>query len=83
MKKRRYWPEMVPGKEMEDKFGEVKVRKTYSIQGTVDDVICNLWKVKKPNYVMRMMATSGRLLADDTFMETVIRQKENGEDVLK
>ena len=33
------WPFMVPGKDMEDNFGEVEVGETYSIHGTVDDVI--------------------------------------------
>ena len=39
--------------------------------------------MKEPNYVMRMIATGGRLLADDTCKETVIKWKENGEDVVK
>ena len=33
--------------------------------------------------MMRMMYTGGRLLADDTCKDTVIRWKENGEDVVK
>ena len=39
IKKRIYWPYMVPGKYMEDHFGEVELGETYAIQGTVDDVI--------------------------------------------
>ena len=54
---------------------EVEVGDTDAIQGTVDDVIYNLWGMKEPNYVMRMMATGGRLLADDTCKETVRRWK--------
>ena len=50
---------------------------TYSIKGTVDYVIYNLWGMKEPNYVMRTMATGGRLLADETCKETIIRWKEN------
>ena len=63
---RRYWTYISPGKEMGDYFGEVEVGEIYTIQGTVDDVIYNVWGVKEPNYVMRMMATSGRLVTDDT-----------------
>ena len=37
--KRKYWPSMVLGKNMEDHFGEVEVGDTDSTQGTVDDVI--------------------------------------------
>ena len=56
---------------MEDNFGEVEVWEIDFIQVTVYDVIYNLWGMKEPNYVMRMMATGGRLLADDTCKETV------------
>ena len=35
---------------------------TDSIQGTVDDVIYNLWGMKDPTYVMRMMDTGDLLL---------------------
>ena len=53
------------------------------VQGTFDDVIYNSWCMKEPNDVMRMMPTGGRLLADDTCKETMIKWKENGEDVVK
>ena len=39
--------------------------------------------MKEPNYFMRMMDTDGRLLADETCKETLIRWKENGEDLVK
>ena len=39
--------------------------------------------MKEPNYIMRIMATDGRLLADQTCKETVRIWKENGEYVLK
>ena len=65
IKKRRYWTSMVPGKYMEDHFGKVEMGETDSIQGTVDDVIYNLWGIKGANYVIRMMDTGGLLLEDD------------------
>ena len=83
IKKRIYWPSVVLGKDMEDNFGEVEVGETDDIQGTVDDVIYNLWGIKEPNNVMRIMSNGGRLLVDETCKETVIRWKENGEDVVK
>ena len=49
---------------------------TDAIQGTFDYVIYNLWGMKEPNYVMRMVATVGHLLEDG---ETVRIWKENGE----
>ena len=39
---------------------------TDAIQGKVDYVIYNLWGMKEPNYLMRMMDTGVRLLADET-----------------
>ena len=39
--------------------------------------------MKEPTYVMMMMTTGGRLLADETCKETVRRWKDNGEDVVK
>ena len=74
---------MVPGKDMEDHFREVEVGEMDAIQGTVDDVIYNLWEMKEPNYVMRMMATGGHLLVGDTCKDTVRIWKKNGEDVVK
>ena len=83
IKKKRYCPYVDPGKYMENRFGEVEVGDTYDIQGTVGDVIYNLWEMKEPNYVMRMMDTDGCLLVYDTHKETVRIWNENGEDVVK
>ena len=57
---------MVSGKDMEDNFGEVKVGETDAVHGTADNVMYSLWGLKEPKYVMRIMATGGRLLTDDT-----------------
>ena len=46
IKKRIYWPTMVPNKDMEDRFWEVEVGETDAIQETVDGVIYNLWGMK-------------------------------------
>ena len=59
IKKRRYWTSMVPGKEMEDTFRELEVGETDAIQVPVYGVIYNLWGMKEPNYVMRMMDNDG------------------------
>ena len=36
---RIYWPSVVPGKEMENRFGEVGLGETDTIQVTVDEFI--------------------------------------------
>ena len=68
---------------MEDHFGEVEVREIFEIQETVDDIIYNLRGMNEPTYVMRIMDTGVRLLADETCKDTVRIWKENGEDVVK
>ena len=40
------------------------------------DFFPDLWGMKDPHYVMRIMDTGGRLLADDTCKETVRRWNE-------
>ena len=44
---------------------------TDTIQGTVHDVIYNLWGMKENSYVMRIMDTGGLLFVDGTCKETV------------
>ena len=68
---------------MEVNFREVEVGDTDAIQGTFDCAIYNLWVMKKPNYFMSIMDSGVCLLADETCNETLIRCKENGEDVVK
>ena len=64
-------------------WGISRWEETDYIHGTVDDVIYSLWMMKDLNYVMRIMATVGRLFLDDTYKDNVIIWKENGEDVVK
>ena len=72
---RRYWPAMVPDKDMEDHFWGVEVEETDSIQGTVDDVIYNIWRLKDSNYVMSVMATDGCRLVYETCKDNLISWK--------
>ena len=69
---------MVPGKDLEDHFGVVEVGDTDFIEGTVYDFIYNLWFMNENSYVMKMMDTPGRLLADYTCKESFRIQKKNG-----
>ena len=64
-------------------MGGMEVGDTDAIQGTVYDVIYNLWRMKEHNCAIRMIANSDRLLADDTCNQTVRRWKYNLEDVVK
>ena len=78
IKKRRYWPTLVPGDAIQQYFAENDVGDTDAITGTLDGVPYNIWGMKEPDYVMRMMATGGALLADDTCKEVTRTWKEGG-----
>jgi hypothetical protein len=43
IKKRRYWPAMVPGDAMTDAFDEAQVRDSRAISGVLDGVKYFLW----------------------------------------
>jgi hypothetical protein len=84
IKKRRYWPAGVLGDAMQRFFDEegVNVRDHHAIAGTMDGVAYNLWEMKEPNYVMRMMATGGPLAAYETCKETVQKWMGGGLEVV-
>ncbi len=84
IKKRRYWPAGVPGDMMQQFFDAdgVNVGDNHAISGTKDGVVYNLWGVKEPDYVMRMMSLGGPLAAYDTCKEAVRKWMEGGIEVV-
>ncbi len=78
IKKRRYWPTLIPGNAMQSMFdGEDKrVGAFLGISGNLDGEDFFLWGMKEPGYVMKMMATGGPLLATQHCQE-VKRQWAN------
>ena len=66
IKKRRYWPAMVPGDAMTEAFDEGQGGDSMAISGVLDGVKYFLWGLKEPSYVMKMMATGGPLISNDT-----------------
>jgi hypothetical protein len=85
IKKRRYWPAGVPGDAMQSFFDEdgVNVGDNHAISGTMDGVPYNLWGMKEPDYVMRMMATGEPMSALESCKETVRKWMENGVEVVR
>jgi hypothetical protein len=61
----------------------VQVGDCNAISGTLDCVPYNLWAMKEPDYVMKIMACSGILQALDSCKETVRKWKENGLKVVR
>jgi hypothetical protein len=85
IKKRRYWPAGVPGDAMQQFFDAdgVNVGDNHAIVGTMDGVAYNLWGMKEPDYVMRMMVTGGLLAVFDTCKEALRKWTEGGIEVVR
>ncbi len=84
IKKRQSWPVGVPGDAMQARFDRpgVNVGDDDAVSGTQDDVPYNLWGMKEPDYVMRMMVTGGANSADDLFKTTTWTWKPGNEEIL-
>ena len=65
IKKRRYWPYLVPGEAMDRMFDDREVGESAGITGKLDGEEYFLWGLKEPSYVMKMMATGGPLVVTD------------------
>jgi len=80
IKKRRYWPAFVPGEAINREFAdlELKVGDTMAITGKLDGEEYFLWALMEPTYIMKMMATGGPLLANDSCGEQKRRWIEGG-----
>jgi hypothetical protein len=83
IKKRRFWPTGVPGEAMDTHMESKDIGDVDAVQGSLDGVTYNLWAMKEPDYTMKMMATSGSLMADDSCRTTSRRWVENGTEKTK
>ncbi len=72
---------MVPGDEMTEAFGDANVGALMAISGVLDGVKYFLWGLKEPSYVMKMMATGGPLIANETCKDQQRRFNEGGVEV--
>jgi hypothetical protein len=59
----------------------VQVGDCHAIQGVLEGMTYNLWGMKEPDYVMRMMATGGQLAALNSCKMTRRRWRDGGVDV--
>jgi hypothetical protein len=62
-KKVKYWPKHVPCNAMKAFFDvdRVNVGKDNTVAGTLDRIQYNIWVVKEPNYVIKMMLCGRQL----------------------
>jgi hypothetical protein len=83
IKKRKYWPKGVPGEAMQAFFDVdgVDVGDCHAIQGVMEGTTYNLWGMKEPDYVMRMMATGGLLDTNESCRMASRRWNNGGVEV--
>eukprot|EP00804_Cyclotella_cryptica_P001269 CCRYP_012764-RA/>CCRYP_012764-RA protein AED:0.37 eAED:0.03 QI:0/0/0/0.5/1/1/4/0/472 len=77
IKKRRYWPALVPGEAMDERFAGKSPGECEAITGTLNASPYFIWGMKEPDYAMRIMATGGVLAEDDSCRVTY---RGSGED---
>ena len=65
IKKRRYGPKYIPGDEIEEHMKEKKFGEVDCLKGTLDNEPYNVYCMKEPDYVMKLMATYGSLTHHD------------------
>ncbi len=82
-KKRGYWPTHVPGDVIDSHMSRYEVGATDAIQGNLDGILYNIWAMKDAGYTMKMMATGGKLVADDSCKTTTRKWVESGLKVVK
>jgi hypothetical protein len=82
IKKRRYWPTLVPGDVIDSQFANKRTGDIGAIEGKLNGSTYWLWGIKEPNYVMKIMATGGVLATDDT-CKTAVRGNGNDRVLFK
>ena len=65
IKKRRFWPKHVPGDMIDDHFKDKDVGLVDSLKGKIDNVPYDIYCMKEPDYVMKIMSTYGGLYEKD------------------
>lgn len=62
IKKRRYWPRYVAGATIDDHMKDKEVGETDSVRGSLENVPYNIFCLKEPDYIMKLMSTYGGLV---------------------
>ena len=62
IKKRRYWPAMVPGKAIDEHCAGMEVGGTDALKGEQDGIKYDIFCMKEPMYTMKLMSTYAGLV---------------------
>ena len=79
IKKRRYWPKHVPGDKIDEHFKSKDIGDTDSMYGMMDGVPYEIFCLKEPNYIMKIMSTYGGLTVNDGQTESKRVYEKDGE----
>ena len=75
IKKRRYWPKHVKGEMIDAHFSDARVGHVDSWSGKLNDVPYDIFCMKEPDYVMKIMGTYGELTVSEGQRVSVRRVK--------
>ena len=79
IKKRRYWPKHVPGDQIDEHFEGKEVGSVDSLKGKLDGMHYDIFCMKEPDYVMKIMSTYGGLIENDWQKDSVRTFQDSGE----
>ena len=65
IKKRRYWPKHIDGESIDAHCDGKSVCEYDCLPGLWDTIPFNIFRMKEPKYVMKIMSTFGSLLVDE------------------
>ena len=71
IKKRRYWPKYIPGDAIDERMANKPIGEVDCLSGVLENEPYNVYCMKEPDYVMKLMATYGSLTYHDDEKENV------------
>ena len=81
IKKRRYWPRYIKGDEINAHMEDKEVGECDCMRGNMDRIKYNVFCLKEPNYVMKIMSTYGGLIDPPRQRKDAIRTLLDGSTI--
>lgn len=81
IKKQRYWPKYVPGDAIDEHFKDKAVGECDSLKGKLQDVPYDIFCMKEPDYVMKILSTYGGLMGNEWQKESICKYKVGNEEI--
>ena len=78
IKKRRFWPKYIPGHKLDTHLKDKPVGTQEVACGILDSIPYNVFCMKEPDFVMKVMSTYGNLLVSDGQLASTRTFERNG-----